>query len=79
MFCVFAYIGKQTAVKRSWTPDECAAVDTHLRRFIVMNQVPGKEECQRCITAEPQALRNRDWKAVKYYVKNRITALRRKV
>jgi len=46
MFCVFAYIGKQTAVKRSWTPDECAAVDTHLRRFIVMNQVPGKEECQ---------------------------------
>ncbi|XP_052456347.1 uncharacterized protein LOC128016052 isoform X20 [Carassius gibelio] len=71
--------GKQTAVKRSWTPDECAAVDTHLRRFIVMNQVPGKEECQRCITAEPQALRNRDWKAVKYYVKNRITALRRKV
>ncbi|XP_045897896.1 uncharacterized protein LOC123965420 [Micropterus dolomieu] len=71
--------GKQTAIKRSWTPDECAAVDTHLRKFIVRNQVPGKEECQRCITAEPQALRNRDWKAVKYYVKNRITALRRKV
>jgi len=34
-----------------------------------MNQVPGKEECQRCITAEPQALRNRDWKAVKYMLK----------
>ncbi|XP_070406966.1 uncharacterized protein [Nothobranchius furzeri] len=70
---------KQTAVKRSWTPEECAAVDKHLRRFIVRSQVPGKEECQRCITAAPEALRNRDWKAVKYYVKNRITALRRKV
>ncbi|XP_038147926.1 uncharacterized protein LOC119787925 isoform X2 [Cyprinodon tularosa] len=71
--------GKQTAVKRSWTPDECAAVNTHLKRFIIRGQVPGKEECQRCIDAEPQALRNRDWKAVKYYIKNRITALRRKV
>nr|XP_054586204.1 uncharacterized protein LOC129152238 isoform X1 [Nothobranchius furzeri]XP_054586205.1 uncharacterized protein LOC129152238 isoform X1 [Nothobranchius furzeri] len=70
---------KQTAVKRSWTPEECVAVDKHLRRFIVRSQVPGKEECQRCITAAPEALRNRDWKAVKYYVKNRITALRRKV
>nr|XP_054600797.1 uncharacterized protein LOC129164472 isoform X2 [Nothobranchius furzeri] len=70
---------KQTAVKRSWTPEECAAVDKHLRRFIVRSQVPGKEECQRCITAAPEALRNRDWKAGKYYVKNRITALRRKV
>ncbi|KAL7405935.1 hypothetical protein ABVT39_010494 [Epinephelus coioides] len=71
--------GKQSAVKRSWTPDECAAVDRHLRKFIVRNQVPGKEACQRCITAELQALRNRDWKAVKYYIKNRISALRRKV
>ena len=44
-----------------------------------MNQVPGKEECLRCITAEPQALKNRDWRAVKYYVKNRITSLRRKL
>ncbi|XP_038140622.1 uncharacterized protein LOC119783267 isoform X1 [Cyprinodon tularosa] len=71
--------GKQTAVRRSWTPDECAAVNTHLKRFIRRGQVPGKEECQRCIDAEPQALRNRDWKAVKYYIKNHITALRRKV
>ncbi|XP_070704434.1 uncharacterized protein [Pempheris klunzingeri] len=71
--------GKKTAVKRSWTSEECAAVERHLRKCIVMNQVPGKKECQRCITEEPQALASRDWKAVKYFIKNRITALRRKL
>ncbi|XP_067357520.1 uncharacterized protein [Channa argus] len=71
--------GNQTAVKRSWTPEECAAVEKHLRKCIVMKQVPGKVDCERCIAAEPQALGNRDWKAVKYFIKNRITTMRRKV
>ncbi|KAM9851343.1 uncharacterized protein ACBR49_006634 [Aulostomus maculatus] len=71
--------GKQTAVKRSWTPEECGAVERHLKEFIVGYQVPGKLDCERCITAEPQALGSRDWRAVKYFVKNRITALRRKI
>ncbi|XP_034538605.1 uncharacterized protein LOC117812108 isoform X3 [Notolabrus celidotus] len=70
---------KQTAVKRNWTPEECAAVRRHLKKFIVMAQVPGKEDCQRCITAEPQALKSRDWRAVKYFIKNRISSLRRKI
>lgn len=75
IICSFsAYIGKHTAVKRSWTPEECAAAERHLRRFIVMNQVPGKSD----ITAEPQALGSRDWKTVKYLIKNLISALRRK-
>ncbi|XP_065818677.1 uncharacterized protein [Labrus bergylta] len=59
--------GKQTAVKRNWTPEGCAAVQRHLKKFIVMNQVPGKEDCQRCIDAEPQAQKSRDWRAVKYF------------
>ncbi|XP_076593889.1 uncharacterized protein LOC143324953 [Chaetodon auriga] len=70
---------KQTVVKRTWTTEECAAVERHLKKFILMNQVPAKEDCQRCITAEPQALKSRDWRAVKYFVKNRITSLRRKL
>ncbi|XP_059215616.1 uncharacterized protein LOC131993639 [Centropristis striata] len=70
--------GKQTVVKRTWTTEECAAVERHLKKSILMNQVPGKEDCQRCITAEPEALKNRDWRAVKYFVKNRISSLRRK-
>ncbi|TRY53744.1 hypothetical protein DNTS_017026 [Danionella cerebrum] len=71
--------GKKAVIKRSWTPEESAAVNKHLRKFIVMNQVPGKEDCERCIAAEPDALRTRDWKAVKYFIKNRITAVRRKL
>ncbi|XP_077091528.1 uncharacterized protein LOC143742525 [Siphateles boraxobius] len=71
--------GKETTVKRSWTTDECAVVERHLRKFIVRSHVPGKMDCQRCVDAEAQALGNRDWKAVKYFIKNRISAIRRKV
>ncbi|KAF3837837.1 hypothetical protein F7725_009605, partial [Dissostichus mawsoni] len=56
--------GKQMVVKRIWTSEEIAAVERHLRRWIIMNQVPGKEACEDCISAEPQALSNRDWRAV---------------
>ena len=76
---LFSCVGKESAIKRSWTADECAAVERHLRSFIVRSRVPGKMECQRCVDAEAQALANKDWKAVKYFVKNRISALRRKV
>ncbi|XP_070401964.1 uncharacterized protein [Nothobranchius furzeri] len=70
--------GKEMAAKRSWTSEECNAVNRHLRKCIMTNQVPGKAECERCIAAEPEALGTRDWRAVKYYVKNRITCMRRK-
>ncbi|XP_035855891.1 uncharacterized protein LOC116064526 isoform X2 [Sander lucioperca] len=52
--------------------------NVHACECIMMSQVPRKTDCQRCITAEPQALANRDWKAVKFFIKNRITALRRR-
>ncbi|XP_048032130.1 uncharacterized protein LOC125267237 isoform X1 [Megalobrama amblycephala] len=71
--------GKQTAARRCWSADECAAVEKHLKKFITRNQVPGKMDCEHCIEAEPEVLGTRDWKAVKYFIKNRITALRRKV
>ncbi|KAF3846245.1 hypothetical protein F7725_003323 [Dissostichus mawsoni] len=50
---------------RIWTSEEIAAVERHLRRCIIMNQVPGKEACEDCISAEPQALSNRDLRAHK--------------
>ena len=43
-----------------------------------MHQVPGKKYCEDCIAAEPQALGTRDWKAVKFFIKNKITALKQK-
>ncbi|KAF7709384.1 hypothetical protein HF521_016234 [Silurus meridionalis] len=36
--------GKQPIAKRSWATEECAAVKRHLRRFLVMNEVPGKKK-----------------------------------
>ncbi|XP_041824505.1 uncharacterized protein LOC121655287 [Melanotaenia boesemani] len=71
--------GKQTTVKRSWTSEECGAVQKHLRNFIIINQVPGKKDCEQCISAEPEALKNRDWRAVKFFIKNRIKAMKRKM
>ncbi|XP_030018187.1 uncharacterized protein LOC115438607 isoform X4 [Sphaeramia orbicularis] len=70
--------GKQRWVKR-WTPEEIAAVEKHLKKFVERQDVPGKADCERCISAEPQALQKRDWKAIKYFIHNRITAMRRKL
>jgi hypothetical protein len=39
---------------------------------------PGKADCEKCLSEEPEALKNRDWKAVKYLVKNRSYEQRKK-
>jgi hypothetical protein len=48
------------------------------RKFIEKFVVPGKNYCISCINANPEALKERDWRAVKFHVKNKITALKRK-
>lgn len=53
------------------------AVEQHLMEFIRKHRVPQKYDCLQCLDAEPRALRARSWKAVKDYVRNRITTLRR--
>jgi hypothetical protein len=50
-----------------------------MRNFILTCNVPRKEDCDKCLKSEPEALKNRDWKALKFYIKNRITALKRKM
>ncbi|XP_036437432.1 uncharacterized protein LOC118815426 [Colossoma macropomum] len=71
---------KRGPCKRTpWSVNEIHAVENHMMRFIQSWKVPGKADCVRCIEAEPLALKNRDWLAVKFYVKNRITALQRQV
>lgn len=42
-----------------------------------MNKTPGKADCERCLAAEQEVLKNRDWKAVKYFVKNRSDETRK--
>ncbi len=43
-------------------------MERHLKRFITSGTVPSKSDCEKCLKAEPEALRNRDWKTVKFYV-----------
>ncbi|XP_034096302.1 uncharacterized protein LOC117562561 [Gymnodraco acuticeps] len=72
--------GKQAGKMRSkWTGEEVKAVERHLFDFITSCRVPGKKDCDSCLKAEPVALKDRDWVAVKYYTHNRIIALKRKI
>ncbi|XP_052465700.1 uncharacterized protein LOC128021339 isoform X20 [Carassius gibelio] len=64
--------------KRKWSEVEIAAVEETMMKFIHSGVTPGKVDCVACITAAPKALGERDWQAVKYYIKNRITAYERK-
>ncbi|XP_071357574.1 uncharacterized protein [Trachinotus anak] len=66
-----------TSKKRGWSTLEVRAVEKTLSTFIDCGKVPGKVDCDACIEASPEALKNRTWKAVKVCVKNRITAIRR--
>ncbi|XP_054867655.1 uncharacterized protein LOC129349183 isoform X2 [Amphiprion ocellaris] len=68
---------KETSKKRSWTQREVRAVEKTLKSFIDCGKVPGKSDCTACIKASPDALKDRSWTGVKFYVKNRITAVRR--
>ncbi|KAK7895259.1 hypothetical protein WMY93_020584 [Mugilogobius chulae] len=59
---------RQTVVKRTWNPREVKAVEKHLMHFINSCRVPGKADCDKCLRLEKDALKRRDWLAVKYYV-----------
>ncbi|XP_059198023.1 uncharacterized protein LOC131978403 isoform X2 [Centropristis striata] len=67
----------ETSKRRSWSLAEVHAVEKTLMAFIESGKVPGKTECVTCIKASPAALKKRSWTAVKFYVKNRITAIQR--
>lgn len=76
MFFFFLTTGAKNGHKRKWKKSEIQAVERHLLYFINQHKVPQKYDCIVCLEAEPEALRNRSWKGVKDYVRNRITALK---
>ena len=65
-------------VKRPWTKEEASAVERNLGLFLKKLEVPQKHHCMACINANSETLKGRDWKAVKYFVKNKIAAIKRK-
>ena len=73
----FSFLARQQK-KRPWTAEEKAAVERHLRKNILNCKVPDKLSCDKCLAAE-SALKARDWRAIKFYVKNRIFALKKKM
>ncbi|XP_076139300.1 uncharacterized protein LOC143138451 [Alosa pseudoharengus] len=65
--------------KRKWETKEVEAIEKHLSTFLKSLRVPGKLDCVRCLEAEPTALKNRNWQAIKFFVYNRIVSLKRKL
>lgn len=51
------------------------AIERHMMAFIQKQKIPQKNDCIKCLEAENEALRDRSWKGVKNYVRNRITTL----
>lgn len=58
-----------------WEETEVQAIERHMMDFIRKQKVPQKNDCIKCLEAENEALRDRSWKGVKNYVRNRITTL----
>jgi len=65
--------------RRKWSKEEIQAVEKTLMDYIHSGKVPGKAQCMECIERSQAALQGRRWEAVKFYVKNRIDALKRKM
>lgn len=76
VFCLHSTAGK---VRSKWTGNEVKAVERHMIHFITNCKVPGKKDCDSCLQAEPVALKDRDWAAIKYYIHNRIISMKRKM
>lgn len=75
---IIIILGRFTSERRTWSKMEKEMVESHLKTFIKMMQVPGKEDCEKCIAENPTLQENgRDWKAVKYYLYNRINSIKR--
>ncbi|XP_073669479.1 uncharacterized protein [Paramisgurnus dabryanus] len=65
--------------RRKWSTEEIQAVEETLMNCIRSGKVPGKAQCMECIERSPSALQGRSWKGVKFYVKNRIDSMKRKM
>lgn len=70
--------GKRGVLKRPWSEAERVAVETHLKRNLMELRVPAKADCERCLELCPLLVSNqRDWRAIKFYVHNRIQLLKK--
>ncbi|XP_069387984.1 uncharacterized protein [Paralichthys olivaceus] len=71
--------GRAAQKRRPWQAAEIRAVERQMIQFIRSSTVPTKTDCEKCLRAEAESLRNRNWLNLKFYVYNRITALKKKM
>jgi hypothetical protein len=64
-------LGKQ--VHREWSNAEKKCILDHLGYLVRQGKVPNKQESEECILKGKGVLEKRDWKTVKYWVKNQIS------
>ncbi|XP_027132411.1 uncharacterized protein LOC113745130 isoform X2 [Larimichthys crocea] len=64
-------VAQRKVQRRPWSSAEKAAVWRQLGVHVLVQSVPGKEVCQRCLDLEP-VLRGRHWKDIKNQVHNQI-------
>ena len=63
--------------RREWTREEKAAVFKHLGSYVKRGVVPSKAACEQCMKRSGKALARREWRGVKFCVKNEITKRKR--
>jgi hypothetical protein len=59
-------------VRKEWNKEEKQAVHNALENYIRRGVVPGKNDCERCKAEAGGALDGREWRSIKYYIKNQI-------
>ncbi|XP_074035310.1 uncharacterized protein isoform X4 [Leptinotarsa decemlineata] len=62
---------KAHVAHKVWSQEEKEAVVEFFRMNIKKSIVPGKSQCVKCIEEHP-VLKSRDWKKIKYFIKNQI-------
>nr|XP_049575195.1 uncharacterized protein LOC125968056 isoform X1 [Syngnathus scovelli]XP_049589629.1 uncharacterized protein LOC125977309 isoform X1 [Syngnathus scovelli]XP_049591303.1 uncharacterized protein LOC125978199 [Syngnathus scovelli]XP_049591304.1 uncharacterized protein LOC125978199 [Syngnathus scovelli]XP_049591305.1 uncharacterized protein LOC125978200 [Syngnathus scovelli] len=66
--------------RRPWSKTEKNIIQCHLKQFLTEMRVPRKEDCEKCLNENPSLKdHGRDWKAIKFFVHNKIASLRRNV
>jgi len=53
-----------------WTPEEKQAVIKNLGSYLSQRVLPGKMACERCIEKSRPVLDKRNWKVIKYFIRD---------
>lgn len=63
--------------RQLWTSEQSALVLKTFKQCIKHQQLPGKADCEKLITSNPELFTNRKWTHIKFYVKNHLTKIER--